>query len=384
MKFCIVTHRITTGDGQGRVNYEIAQEALRRGHYLIIIASHIAPELEHLASVRWVHIAVDRFPNALLRNLIFSYQSACWLRQHCDEYDIVLSNGAITSAPSDLNMAHFVHSTWLNSPHHTIRYRRDPYGIYQWVYTALNAHWEKQAFKRSNTVVAVSNQVKAELISLGLPAEKIQVILNGVDLDEFQPAIVGRAALGLPEDVTLGLFAGDIRTPRKNLETVLRALVQLPDLHLAIAGDVHGSLYPAMAVDLGIQSRTHFLGYRRDISALMQAVDFFIFPSRYETFGLVVLEAMASGLPVVTASSVGTSELITPEAGVVIPNCEDVDALSAALTRLAASKTHCKEMGKQARNIAMQQSWVKVAAQYLDCVETQISNRGGKKYAKCV
>lgn len=369
MKLCIVTHSVTLGDGQGRVNYEIAQEALSRGHQVILIASRVAPELERLDSVQWVPIQVSQFPGALLRNLAFSYQSARWLRQHRQDYDVVLSNGAITSAASDLNTAHFVHSTWLTSPYHTIRYRPDPYGAYQWVYTALNAYWERQAFKRSTNVVAVSGQVKDELMRIGLPHEKIQVILNGVDLEEFRPAAVDRAALGLPQDVFLGLFAGDIRTPRKNLDTVLRSLVNLPNVHLAIAGDTQGSPYPAMAADLGIQARTHFLGYRRDMPQLMQAADLFIFPSRYETFGLVILEAMASGTPVITTATTGASELVTPDTGYVISHPENVAEMENALKQLSQNHDLRQHQGISARKTAQQYTWQKLAQQYLSQLE---------------
>lgn len=370
MKLCIVTHSVTLGDGQGRVNYEIAQEALNRGHQVILIASRVAPELEQRPSVRWVPIRVSQFPGALLRNLAFSYRSARWLNQHRHDYDVVLSNGAITSAPSDVNTAHFVHSTWLTSPYHTIRYRPDPYGAYQWLYTALNAYWERQAFKRSTTVIAVSGQVKDELMGIGLPHGKIQVILNGVDLEEFQPCAVDRVALGLPQDVFLGLFAGDIRTPRKNLGTVLRSLVNLPKVHLAIAGDTKGSPYPAMAKDLGIQDRTHFLGYRRDMPQLMQAVDSFIFPSRYETFGLVILEAMASGIPVITTATTGASELITPEVGYVISHPENVTEIEHALRQLSQDPDLCQRQGAAARKTAQQYTWQRLAQQYLSQLES--------------
>lgn len=369
MKLCIVTHSVTLGDGQGRVNYEIAQEALRRGHQLILITSQIAPELEQLTSVQWVPIRVTQFPGALLSNLAFSYRSARWLAKHCDDYDMVLSNGAITSATSDFNIAHFVHSTWLTSPYHTIHYRHNLYGIYQWMYTALNAHWEKHAFKRSKTVIAVSEQVKTELIRIGVPAQKIQVILNGVDLEEFQPAAVDRLELGLPDNVLLGLFAGDIRTPRKNLDTVLRSLVHIPHLHLAIAGDSSGSPYPAMAVSLGIQDRTHFLGYRRDMPQLMQAADLFIFPSRYETFGLVVLEAMASGTPVITTGTTGASELVTPEAGYVVTHPNNTLEITKALTQLSQDADDRKQKGIAAQVIARQHTWHQVAQQYVNQME---------------
>ena len=60
MKICIVTHKIKKGDGQGRVNYEVAKEAIRRGHHLTLLASEIAPELEENTQVNWIEIPVKK------------------------------------------------------------------------------------------------------------------------------------------------------------------------------------------------------------------------------------------------------------------------------------------------------------------------------------
>ena len=91
-------------------------------------------------------------------------------------------------------------------------------GTYQGFYTALNANWERKAFDRAKVVVAVSEKVAQELVAIGIPRDRIRVILNGIDLQEFAPGIVDRQKRGLPEEVPLALFAGDIRTPRKNLD----------------------------------------------------------------------------------------------------------------------------------------------------------------------
>ena len=110
---------------------------------------------------------------------------------------------------------------------------------------------------------------------------------------------------------------------RKNLDTVLQALVGASGVHLAVVGAREGSPYPALAERLGVADRVHFLGFRRDMAQIMQAVDIFVFPSRYEPFGIVVLEAMASGVPVILAATVGAAEVVTPDCGVVLPDPED-------------------------------------------------------------
>ena len=374
MKLCIITHKVKKGDGQGRVNYEIAKEVVRRGHHLTLLATEVAEELHQSSKVNWISISVKNFPTEFIRNFIFANKSAGWLRNNRSAVDLVKVNGAITTAASDVNAVHFVHSSWLRSPVHISRIRRDLYGFYQWLYTALNARWEKQAFQKAKVVVAVSQKVAQELVDIGVPRSHIRVIVNGVDLQEFSPGVADRQKLGLPENVTLALFAGDIRTPRKNLDTVLHALVKVPDLHLAVVGGIEGSPFPQLAASLGLNERVHFLGYRRDIPQIMRAADIFVFPSRYEACTLVLLEALASGLPVITATATGGAELVTPECGVVLADSDDTNALASALLSLVSDRAIRQQMGKAARSIAEQHSWTTMAQTYVNLFEELSKN----------
>jgi len=369
MKLCLTTRSVIKGDGQGRANYEIVQEAIRRGHHVTLLASNVAPELQHNRQVNWTPISVKGLPTQLLSSIVFSWQSADWLQQHRSEFDVVQVYGAATEFKADVNTAQFVHSGWLRSPVHPSRLRRNFYGAYQWFYTVLNAHWEKKAFRQAQVVVAVSEKIAKELIDIGVPKERIRVILNGVDGQEFVPGSADRSKLGLPEGVTLALFVGDIRTPRKNLDTVLQALVQVPDLHLVVAGATERSLYPQLAAKLELSQRVHFLGFRRDVPEIMRAVDLFVFPSRYEACTLALLEAMATGLPVITATATGGAEIVRPECGVVLPDSEDTQALAQALSKLASDRELRRQMGQASRAIAQQHSWVSKAKSYVDLFE---------------
>ncbi|NBD17577.1 MAG: glycosyltransferase [Cyanobacteria bacterium] len=369
MKLCLVTHRVIPGDGQGRVNYEIVGEAIRRGHEVTLLASAIAPDLVQHNQINWIPIFVQGWPTELLRNLIFSWKSTLWLRQHHAEFDVIKVNGAITHFPGDVNAVHFIHSAWARSRVHTIRVHRNLYSLYQWIYTALNAAWEKHAFRRAKVIVAVSKKIKEELVAIGVPPQKIKVIFNGVDIEEFHPKKVERINFGLPEKVPLAFFAGDIRTPRKNLDTVLHALVQVQELHLAVAGSTKDSPYPQLAGELDIDERVHFLGYRQDIPQLMQAVDFFVFPSRYEAFTLVLLEAMASELPVITAMTSGGAEVVTPDSGIILSNPDDVKALVEALQTLTNNAPLRNQMGQAARKVAQKHTWAVMARSYLNLFE---------------
>ena len=314
MNVGIVTHNVLKGDGQGRVNYELAHALLARGVQVELFADRVDEDLLD-AGAMWTHV----HPGSEHVNLIKVWKFARMVDRILDERSngkqVILGCGFVLRRPHALNVAHFVHGTWLKSPFHSSRVRRGVNPLYQKAYTSLNARWEKQAFANAQIVVALSSMVRDELLEIGVPDQRIETVVNGVDLDEFRPGIADRAALGLPSDVRLGLFVGDLRSPIKNLELVLRGLKAEPSLHLAVVGELTGSVYPALAEQLGLDERVHFLGFRKDVSDIMRGVDFFALPSRRDSCPLVLLEAMASGLPIITSTTVGTSDLITNEMG---------------------------------------------------------------------
>jgi glycosyltransferase involved in cell wall biosynthesis len=372
MKICIITSNVKKGDGQARVNYEIVNQAIARNHQITLVVRQVATEIAQNKLVSCVYFDVEKIPSELMRGFVFTRNSDRWLQKHKHEFDVVISCGAVTSRETDVNVVHFVHSAWLQSPFHTIRMNKNLYGIYQWTYSFLNAYWEKFAFQRAGILIAVSENIKRELIEVGVPEERVQVVSNGVDVEEFRPATdinQSRQQFGLPEKVNLALFVGEFKTNRKNLDTVLKALVNVPSLHLAVVGSIDNSPYPQLARQLGVNERVHFLGYRSDISQIMQNVDFFVFPSRYEPFGMVVSEAMASGLPVITTAASGVAAIVTPECGIVLRDSENILALTNAMIGLANNFELRKQMGQAARAIAEQHSWKSKAIAYLDLFE---------------
>jgi glycosyltransferase involved in cell wall biosynthesis len=367
VRIAIVTHVVRHNDGQGRVNYEIARAALAERHEVTLVASQVAPELLDDPRVRWVPVRVGRgWPSTLVRQQVFALKSAWWLRRHRADYDLLHVNGFITWVRADVNTAHFVHGGWLASPSYPYGLMRGPWSAYQCVYTWLNARFERWAYRRARAVVAVSEKVADEIRRSGIDGARIGVIHNGVDLDAFARAQPDRRAFGLPDEVFLLLFVGDLRTPRKNLGTVLRALATLPaQVHLAVAGYLPGSPYPAEARALGLAARVHFLGLVSAMPALMASADAYVFPSRYEAMSLSLLEAMAAGLPVVTARTAGGAEIITAACGIVLDDPDDAAALADALGRLALGRDACRAMGRAARARVAGFSWARMGAQYL-------------------
>ena len=376
MRLALITHKFVKGDGQGRVNYELARAALAEGHAVWLLATEVAPELAAHPRARWVRIGAPWLPSSLLQNQAFACQSAVWLWRHRRKLDLVHANGFVSWSRADINTSHFVHSAWIRSPFHTWHVRRDAYGLYQLTYSYCGTWLERWSYNRARLVVAVSDQVRRELIEAGIDPPRLTVVPNGVDTEEFTPAKASREALALGQGKLL-LFVGDIKTSRKNLDTLLRALVRVRDASLIVVGDRTGSPYPRLAAALGLERRVSFLGFRRDIPRLMQAADLFVFPSRYEACSLVLLEAAAAGLPIVAARTTGGTELLSPACSVLVSDPEDEEELAAALNRLLDSPAALARMGWEARHVALANSWQSVARRYLQLYDKLLESRGG-------
>ncbi len=342
---------------------------MAQGHDITLIADAVQPEIIE-AGAKWiaVHPRIPK-PN-LIKVKQFAPVADRILCDHRSEYDAIIGNGYTNSHPHNVNLCQFVHGAWIHSPVHVSKLKRGPKSWYQWLYSNRNAKYEKIAFGAAKYVVAPSEKIRQELLGIGVPDAKIRVIYNGVDLIEFCPGTESRAELGLPPATPLALFVGDIRTPRKNLDSTLKALTMVPAVHLAVAGTLGGSPFPKLAKELGIEDRITFLDFRRDIGKLMRAVDLFIFPSRYEAGTLVLLEALASGLPVVTARTAGGCEVMGDSAGRIIENPDDVDALAAAIAHLADNEQVRLEAGRNARLVAEQYSWSSMAQAYIELLES--------------
>jgi glycosyltransferase involved in cell wall biosynthesis len=374
MNLCMVAPVIRKGDGQGRANYEVAHEALRRGHRLTLIGSAVDPSLSGHADATIVAITSCR-PPQLRFDIEFRRLSSRWLGKHRQKLDLVMTTGTATAADADVVVAQFTFEGWWRTPHHTWKTNKTARGYYQLMHTTLQRHWERRAFRKSKWHIAVSSSVKDELVALGVDEHTITRIYNGVDINEFKPGAGDRAKYSLPVGVPIGLFVGDIRLNRKNLASVLEALARVDGLHLAVAGDTQRSPFPKMTRAYGLADRVHFLGMRADVALLMRSCDFFVLPSFYEPFSLAVLEAMASGLPVIVSKQVGASELVTSECGFVEHHPDHCDALAERMRLLSAKPDLRRRMGGVARKIAEGHSWATKAAQYLDLLEARARQR---------
>jgi UDP-glucose:(heptosyl)LPS alpha-1,3-glucosyltransferase len=191
-------------------------------------------------------------------------------------------------------------------------------------------------------VICNSEMVKRDIAArFGVADNKLQVIHNGVDLGYFHPALrhefrhATRDALDIPAKSPLLLFVGS-GFERKGLPSLLRALaaMQNKEAQLIVVGrDKHQPAMEQLSHKLGIAARTHFLGGKADVRPYYAAADVFALPTLYDPFPNAALEALACGLPVLTSTTSGAAELITPACGAVV-DALDHQAQAAVLDRL--------------------------------------------------
>ena len=167
-----------------------------------------------------------------------------------------------------------------------------------------------------------------------LPPERLATLFNAVDLERFQPA---RRERGTGAAGASGLMiANDYE--RKGLSQTLAALAKLRDtaLRLDVVGKEDPHRYQKMATELGVTDRVTFHGSTPDPRPRYAAADFFVLPTRHDPCSLVVLEALASGLPVISTVYNGACEIMTDGVhGFVLNDPKDVDALAGAMRQMA-------------------------------------------------
>ena len=173
------------------------------------------------------------------------------------------------------------------------------------------------------------------LVQGGMPAQRVAHIGNFVDEAPVATPVT-RASLHTPEEVPVLLANGRLHV-NKGFDTLLKAFAKVPEAHLWLAGlGPEEQALKRLCADLELTHRVHFLGWRQDIPALLEAADCFVCPSRHEGLGSVVLEAWYRGCPVVSTRSQGPGELIEHGSSGLLTEIDDVPALTAAIQEMLA------------------------------------------------
>ncbi len=232
-------------------------------------------------------------------------------------------------------------------------------------------------------VTCLTETVKQDLLSIGVSPEQIRMIPNGVDVQRFQieeekPQL--RKRLGLPETAYILLSVGR-NHPKKNFralaDVVSRLIPDIPEVHCCVVGDGVNALGNYINTQ-GLTDRFTLLEgispvsgdlYETPAQRLIEIYcvsDCFVFPSLAETFGMVLIEAMAAGLPIVCADSPGCRDVVrNGVTGLLYPSSDNIKACNNVLDVYRDSRQR-SELVRNARAEADRLDWSNVSTMYLD------------------
>ncbi len=282
-----------------------------------------------------------------------------------------------------------IHDTIWMFPH---RFTRQQKRVKRSLMDVYYQYVPKAVTRRASAVVTVSQDARAAIVRhLGIPAHRVFVTYEAAApiyrvLDRQYAINAVQQKFGLRESFILAIGSAD---PRKNIVTLLRAYALLPkdvraNHELAIVW-THPLLAESVAVEArmcGIEAHVRFLHNvsNDDLISLYNAAALFVFPSRYEGFGLPILEAMACGAPVIAANNSSIPEVAGDAA--VLVDADDSTTMARAIERLLGDEALCREMSARSLKRAAAFSWQRCARETLAVYQSIAIDRAGLRDAR--
>ena len=388
MNVCFVTPEyFPISGGTGAYVYYLSHSLQKLGHNVHVVARD---QKDSERTINGIQVHYRRgVGNALTRYWRFARSASKKIKElnKQDGFDIIHANLPLVPSfaiPNDSAKAIVcaVHSTWKGEA--IVTKRDNPKELNPNEKSMLRFNFvlrlfEKRLMKRSDALIAVSKYTVNELTDLyGIDKNKIHVIYNGVDIERFKPRPNRdelRQEFGLEKDKKIVLFVGRLYH-RKGLETLLRSvppvLKEFSNVKFVISGTGFKQKEESLrnlAHELNIEDHVKFLGYVPDdkLPLLYSTSDIFVLPAIYENFPFAILEAQATGLPVISTKVGGIPEfLVDSENGFVI-DPRDETQLTQRLLALLQDPKLAKKMGDHGRMLIEEQlDWGLITAQVID------------------
>ncbi|MGD8229842.1 MAG: glycosyltransferase family 4 protein [Desulfobacteraceae bacterium] len=368
MKIAAVIPKYGLAGGAERFAWELCERlANRTGFQIHVFANEWG---EAPAPVVFHKIPIINFPR-FFRPISFAYLVKNRLKKHV--FSIVHSHERIFSM--DVFTVHGIpHKTWVKET------RQKQMGLFD-----MATSWvEEKGIKgtRAPMLLPVSGLVKEELLkAYDMPESRVHVVHPGIALERFSRLSREscraeiRERHGLSRTDLVVLFVG-MNFEIKRLDLVLKSVASLSqrgkvfsELKVLIVGKGNTKRYQTMSKELGVSNRIIFVGVTQEIEKYYLASDVFVMPSKFDTFGLAVLEAMAAGLPVIISQKVGARDVVQDGVtGFVLSENPSDSELSRGLNLLINTKTRLT-MGENARKLAAQYSWDRTADRVCEIYE---------------
>lgn len=259
--------------------------------------------------------------------------------------------------------------------------------------------WERskvvQIFQNADQLIGCSNYSRDKVIEVGVEPSKVHSVLPGVDSQRFHPVglqerLFIRRKLALPEDAPILLTVSRL-VPRKGHDSVLRSLPHLireyPNLLYLIVGQGgHQETLQALVEENNLSDHVRFIGEITDseLPVIYQAADLFVMPNRdingdVEGFGIVFIEASASGIPVIGGASGGTRDAIAEGISGFLVSPINTNEITDCVLRLLSNQALASEIGRNGRRLVeFEFSWERAAKQVAEIIKTSTQYRNGR------
>ena len=328
MKIVIAT-RVLVAGGVQRVLVDQVNEFTRQGHEVWVVTfepERVGDSIMHECAISSEHLRLISFPR--LRDVAGYKALVAFLRDI--EPDVFITHHWFANTVGRI-AALGVHIPYVFSFEHSVY---DGIKLRQQYFL----DWLLQTV--STRVIAVSANVRDSLGRHNIASCNIAVLRNGISLERYTPVqeLEGKPFL------FIGRLVGD-----KHVDVLLRALARVPGAQLTIVGDGPERVgLEQLAHTLGIRDRVEFLGVRYDIPHLLQNAQALVLPSRREGFGLVVVEALASGVPVIASSTVGAHGVVQDGINGAVVATGDNEALAQAMKRFIDDGEYRRSLARAA------------------------------------
>jgi len=364
--------------GSVRVAFNIGRELARRGHEVTVFASD-AEDLENRLDVK---------DNEIEGMKVYYFRNLTMLLVKCSKLFVtpeLLKEAKLRIESFDIIHLHEYRSFQNIVLHHYAGKYSIPYVLQvegsiprigkvgrKWFYDMLFGY---RLLRNASKVIAVTQMEVKQYRDMGVPKEKIVLISPGIDVSEYMdlpPKGVFRAKHGISNNKKIILYLGRIHEI-KGIDSLIKAYVNLlrstkfDDVILVIAGPDDGYLSEAksMVNSFKINNKVLFTGPIYGRSKLEAYVDanVYVLPSRYEIWGMTVMEAMACGTPVILSENCGTADVVRDKGGLVVnPSPEEIQT---ALLDLLTNEELARKMGEMGRRFVRENcSWNNIVPKF--------------------
>jgi len=351
------------------VIHHLASSLTKIGHQVSVLAPRVRGKNDYVAG----NYKVYRYPRPFskrfgVRQLLIPL---LW-RKFKDNFEILHCHSAYPQGYVSASFKKLTHIPLIITPHggdilKNERIRQNP---------KLDKRI-RRSLREADLVTAISQALEEEIMEAGVPKEKIRLVPNGIDLKEFQ--IDGVFRWRRPYIMAMGRLR-----EKKGFDVLIRAFPKVkenfPGIDLLIAGQGRDREFLASLIrELRLEDSVHLIGtvQGEDKVRKLRGCLFFVCPSRREPFGIVNIEALACGKPVIGTHVGGIPDVIKEGENGFLVLPEDPQALAQAMIRLLCSPKLMETMGEKAKEMAEAYDWMDIARKYERVYEEVLYDGGG-------